>query len=151
MDLICFHGRPSTGNCRTREGVCSRSEQNSDEGTEHPHEDAIEMTLDAVGSPDSLYFRGSDILSTELGADEVIVRVAAVGINFRDLLLVLGSVPRHALGFEGAGVVTWVGTHVGRPALGRNWMEEIAHTVFDEASRVNFNDERVTKGNGTSP
>ncbi|GES63924.1 hypothetical protein ATETN484_0010000300 [Aspergillus terreus] len=75
-------------------------------------EEAIEMTLDAVGSPDSLYFRGSDILSTELGADEVIVRVAAVGINFRDLLLVLGSLPWHALGFEGAGVVARVGTHV---------------------------------------
>ncbi len=75
-------------------------------------EDAIEMTLDAVGSLDSLYFRGTDVLSTELGADEIIVRVAAVGVNFRDLLLVLGSLPWHALGFEGAGVVARVGTNV---------------------------------------
>ncbi|XPT04817.1 hypothetical protein M3J09_013889 [Ascochyta lentis] len=75
-------------------------------------EDAIEMILDAVGSPDSLYFRGTDVLSTELGADEIIFRVAAVGVNFRDPLLVLGSLPWHALGFEGAGVVARVGTNV---------------------------------------
>ena len=76
------------------------------------NENTIEMTLDAVGSPDSVYFRDSDILSTELGADEVIVRVTEVGFNFRDLLLILGSLSWHALDFEGAGVMVRVGTHV---------------------------------------
>lgn len=96
-------------------------------------EDAIEMTLDAVGSPDSLYFRGSDILSTELGADEIIVRVAAVGINFRDLLLVLGSLPWHALGFEGAGVVTQVGTNVKDLNVG-----DRVFYVINEGGMANF-------------
>lgn len=70
------------------------------------------MTLDSVGSLDSIYFRHSDILDTELGADEVIVRVSAIGVNFRDLLLVLGSLSWHSPGLEGAGVVTRVGARV---------------------------------------
>ncbi|KAL8999566.1 MAG: hypothetical protein Q9169_001655 [Polycauliona sp. 2 TL-2023] len=73
---------------------------------------ALEMTLDTVGSPDSLYFRRSDIMDAELGAEEIVVRVAAVGMNFRDLLLVLGSLPWHAPGLEGAGVVARVGARV---------------------------------------
>nr|POF16687.1 highly reducing polyketide synthase azab [Quercus suber] len=96
-------------------------------------ENAIEMTLDVVGSPDSLYLRGSDVLSTELGADEVIVRVAAVGINFRDLLLVLGSLPWHALGFEGAGVVTRTGTNVSDLHVG-----DRVFYVISEGGMANF-------------
>ncbi|KAL8789759.1 MAG: hypothetical protein Q9213_001010 [Squamulea squamosa] len=79
---------------------------------------AIEMTVDAVGSPDSVHFRHSDILNTELGDEEIIVRVAAVGMNFRDLLLVIGSLSWHAPGLEGAGVVARVGSRVNDMQVG---------------------------------
>ncbi|KAL8945280.1 MAG: hypothetical protein Q9211_000198 [Gyalolechia sp. 1 TL-2023] len=96
-------------------------------------EKAIEMTLDNVGSPNSLYFRQSDILDTELGADEVIVRVSASGVNFRDLLLVLGSLPWHAPGLEGAGVVARVGARVDDLHVG-----DRVFYIVHEAGMANF-------------
>ncbi|KAL8673560.1 MAG: hypothetical protein Q9168_002014 [Polycauliona sp. 1 TL-2023] len=94
---------------------------------------ALEMTLDTAGSPDSLYFRHSDILATDLGAEEIIVRVEAVGLNFRDLLLVLGSLPWHAPGLEGAGVVTRVGSRVTDLHVGDH-----VFYIVHEAGMANF-------------
>lgn len=94
---------------------------------------AIEMTLDAAGSPDSVYFRHTDILNTELGAQEVVVRVGAVGMNFRDLLLVLGSLSWHAPGLEGAGVVASVGSQVNDLRVG----DRVFYMVH-EAGMANF-------------
>ncbi|KAK2773270.1 putative PKS/NRPS-like protein biosynthetic cluster [Emmonsiellopsis sp. PD_33] len=74
--------------------------------------DSLEMTMDAPGSPDSIYFRRSDAKKQYLGESEVLIRVGAVGMNFRDLLLVLGSVPWGNPGFEGAGIVARVGSGV---------------------------------------
>lgn len=96
-------------------------------------DDAIEMTVDAVGSPDSVYFRHSDILSTELGEEEIVVRVGAVGMNFRDLLLVLGSLSWHAPGLEGAGVVTRLGSRVKDLQVGDH-----VFYVVHEAGMANF-------------
>jgi acyl transferase domain-containing protein/NADPH:quinone reductase-like Zn-dependent oxidoreductase len=72
----------------------------------------LELTVETVGSPDSVYFRHSDILSTNLGDEEIIVKVDAAGINFIDLLLVLGSLQWSPPGLEGAGIVTHVGPRV---------------------------------------
>lgn len=94
---------------------------------------ALEMTVDRVGSLDSIYFQHSDILSTELGDDEIIVRVGAVGMNFRDLLLVLGSLPWHAPGLEGAGVVTRVGSRVKDLQVG-----DRVFYIVHEAGMANF-------------
>ncbi|TVY55852.1 Compactin diketide synthase mokB, partial [Lachnellula cervina] len=74
---------------------------------------SLEMTVDAAGSPDSIYFRENDVKTKPLGDDEVLIRVEAAGVNFRDLLLVLGSIPWTRPGFEGAGVVTQMGSGVG--------------------------------------
>jgi acyl transferase domain-containing protein/NADPH:quinone reductase-like Zn-dependent oxidoreductase/acyl carrier protein len=55
----------------------------------------------------------------ELAAGEVRVAVAAVGVNFRDVLVALGMYPGAAqLGAEGAGVVTAVGPGVTGLAVG---------------------------------
>lgn len=78
----------------------------------------LEMTVDTVGSPDSVYFRHSDISSSSLGEDEIIVQVEAAGMNFIDLLLVLGSLPWSPPGLEGAGVVTQIGSRVGDLQVG---------------------------------
>ena len=96
-------------------------------------EDAIEMTVDTVGSPDSVFFRHSDILDTELRQDEIVVRVEAVGINFRDLLLVLGSLSWHHPGLEGAGVVVRVGSQVKDLQVGDH-----VFYIVHEAGMANF-------------
>ncbi|KAH7022074.1 putative polyketide synthase, partial [Ilyonectria destructans] len=74
--------------------------------------DILEMTVEDVGDLDSIYFRYSDILAEPLKENEVVIKVEAAGINFRDLLLVLGSMPWHPPGLEGAGVVVRVGSQV---------------------------------------
>lgn len=73
---------------------------------------SLEMTVDTAGSPDSIYFRRTDVLRQPVGDDEILVRVEAAGVNFRDLLLVLGSIPWSPPGFEGVGVVVRTGSRV---------------------------------------
>lgn len=73
----------------------------------------VELTVEAPGSLDSMYFRRSSVYKSQPGDDDqVIVRVRAAGINFRDLLLVLGSLPWMPPGFEGVGTVLRVGSNV---------------------------------------
>lgn len=62
---------------------------------------SFEMTVDSAGSPDSIYFKRSGILNQPLGDGDILVRVEASGLNFRDVLLVLGSIPWTLPGFEG--------------------------------------------------
>jgi SAM-dependent methyltransferase len=88
-------------------GVPVRKVQNIWKG-----DDSLEMTVDAAGSPHSIYFRRTDVQAQSLGDDEVLVRVEAAGVNFRDLLLVLGSIPWTTPGFDGAGVVLRTGSCV---------------------------------------
>ncbi|KAI0406425.1 polyketide synthase [Xylaria palmicola] len=80
----------------------------------------LEMTVETIGSPDSIYFRHSDVLqgTESLGKDEVIVEVEAVGINFIDLLTVLGSLAWSPPGLEGAGMVKHVGSGVSNLSVG---------------------------------
>ncbi|KAI0143582.1 putative polyketide synthase [Xylariaceae sp. FL1272] len=73
---------------------------------------SFEMTVDNAGSPDAIYFKRTDILEQPVRNDEVLIKVEASGINFRDVLLVLGSIPWTRPGFEGAGVVQKVGSNV---------------------------------------
>jgi acyl transferase domain-containing protein/NADPH:quinone reductase-like Zn-dependent oxidoreductase len=73
---------------------------------------SLELTVDNIGDPSSIYFRRTSVLTEELDPDSIHVRVEASGINFRDLLVVLGTMPWHAPGFEGAGVVQAVGARV---------------------------------------
>ncbi|RFU29315.1 hypothetical protein B7463_g7051, partial [Scytalidium lignicola] len=88
-------------------GIVVRKMQNIGQG-----DDSLEMTVDAAGSPDYMYFRKNDVKTRPLGSDEVLIRVEATGVNFRDLLLVLGSIPWTKPGFEGAGVVVQTGSGV---------------------------------------
>ncbi|OBK98319.1 polyketide synthase [Mycobacterium asiaticum] len=60
---------------------------------------------------------------SELAAGQVRVRVAAVGVNFRDVLVALGMYPGGGeLGVEGAGVVVQVGSAVTGVAVGDHVM-----------------------------
>ncbi|PLB49064.1 polyketide synthase-like protein [Aspergillus steynii IBT 23096] len=89
------------------QGVPIRTVQNIWQG-----EGALEMTIDAAGSPDSLYFRRTEDPAKDLGADDVVVEVEAAGVSSRDLDLVLGSIPWSPLGFDGVGKVLKTGSRV---------------------------------------
>ncbi|QUC17465.1 uncharacterized protein UV8b_01706 [Ustilaginoidea virens] len=90
------------------QGVSFRKEQNMWEG-----DGALEMTTDVSGSPDSIYFRRTqNLLQQQLGEDDIIVEVEAVGVSHRDLDLVLGAIPWAPPGFDGAGKVIKVGSGV---------------------------------------
>ncbi|KPM39275.1 Lovastatin diketide synthase LovF [Neonectria ditissima] len=88
-------------------GVVMRKEQRI-------RQDAVsfEMTVDAAGSPDSIYFKRTDALQQPLADDAILVQVEASGVNFRDVLVVLGSIPWTRPGFEGSGTVLRVGPAV---------------------------------------
>ncbi|EED14393.1 polyketide synthase, putative [Talaromyces stipitatus ATCC 10500] len=88
-------------------GVTTRKEQSLwQDGVSY------EMTVDSAGSPDSIYFKRTDIFNQSLGNDDILIRIVASGVNFRDVLLVLGSIPWTRPGFEGAGVVLKTGRDV---------------------------------------
>lgn len=76
---------------------------------------ALVMTMDTPGLMDSLYFKRHDLTPVEkpLGEDEIIVRVDCCGINFRDVLAILNTIPWSLPGREGAGTVVAVGANVG--------------------------------------
>ena len=75
-------------------------------------EEGLELTLDAAGNPDSIYFRRTSARTEPLGEDDVLIKVDAIALNFRDLLLVLGSIPWSPPGLEGVGVVVKTGSQV---------------------------------------
>lgn len=64
-----------------------------------------------AGTPESVHFEHTNALGA-LGDEEVMVRVEAVGVGFRDLLLVLGSIPWTGPVLEGASVIHSVGARV---------------------------------------
>ncbi|MCJ1251296.1 hypothetical protein MMC30_008528 [Trapelia coarctata] len=97
-------------------GVSIRKEQNIWES--HGPESAIRMSIDTPGSIDSIYFERHSLTRTSLGDDEIIVKVDAVGVNFRDLLLLLGTIPWSLPGVEGAGTVVQAGSNVSHVQTG---------------------------------
>ncbi|KAK8042488.1 polyketide synthase [Apiospora phragmitis] len=89
------------------QGISCRKLQNIWDG-----ERALEMTIDSAGSPDSIYYRRTNVLQDNLGDEEVLVKVEAAGVSQRDLSLILGSVPWTPPGFDGAGTVVKTGRAV---------------------------------------
>ena len=89
------------------QGISCRKLQNLWDG-----ERALEMTIDSAGSPDSIYYRRTEVLQDPLGDKEVLVRVEAAGVSQRDLSLILGSIPWTPPGFDGAGTIVKTGKDV---------------------------------------
>ncbi|KAF4872571.1 Highly reducing polyketide synthase ACRTS2 [Colletotrichum siamense] len=77
-----------------------------------PQDEAVELTISSTGDLDAIYFQRTPILDTSPGDDEIIVNVQAASLNFRDVLILLGSIPWQAPGREGAGEVVRVGRNV---------------------------------------
>ncbi|CAI6339140.1 unnamed protein product [Periconia digitata] len=74
--------------------------------------EVLGLTMDVVGSPDSILFEHTNVDGVALGESEILVEVEAAGINFRDLLTVLGNLEWNPPGLEGAGRVIGVGSRV---------------------------------------
>lgn len=89
------------------QGISFRKVQNIWEGNR-----ALEMTTEAAGSVDSIYFRRSDVPQQPVGDDEIVVQVEAAGVSHRDLNLILGTIPWAPPGFDGAGKVIKAGSRV---------------------------------------
>ncbi|TDZ14445.1 Highly reducing polyketide synthase ZEA2 [Colletotrichum orbiculare MAFF 240422] len=90
----------------------------------------------AIGKPgllDTLYFEPHTGLSAPLEDDEVEIRVAATGVNFRDVMISMGIIPTPELGYEASGVVTAVGSNVNNVRKGAR---VCAHVVGAHATVV---------------
>ncbi|KAI8275512.1 Compactin diketide synthase [Colletotrichum sp. SAR11_240] len=77
-----------------------------------PQDEAVELTVSSTGDLDTIYFQRTPMLDTNPADDEIIVSVQAASLNFRDVLIPLGSIPWQAPGREGAGEVVRVGRNV---------------------------------------
>lgn len=73
---------------------------------------ALEMTVDAAGSADSIYFRRTDVNQQAVDEDEIVVKVDVAGVSYRDLDQILGAIPWATPGFDGAGTVVKKGSRV---------------------------------------
>ncbi|GKZ20013.1 type I Iterative Polyketide synthase (PKS) [Aspergillus brasiliensis] len=80
--------------------------QDFDQGTER----RLKIAVGTLGALDSLYW--TDDLAQPLGADEIEIKVACTGANFKDVVIAMGQVASPYLGIECSGTVARVGAHV---------------------------------------
>lgn len=76
----------------------------------------LEIAIGTYGALDSLYFR--DEVEQPLGDDDVEIKVAATGMNFKDVVITMGQVGSPYLGVECSGTVARVGANVASLAVG---------------------------------
>ena len=71
----------------------------------------LHATMGTIGLFNSLHFAPSNIYDGDrpLADDEVVIEIRASGLNFKDVLIALGSVPWQGLGRECSGVVIAAG------------------------------------------
>lgn len=100
--------KEAKGQFAAEQGVPIRSVQN----ISRAGDGALEMPTNAIGSPDSIYFRRTEVIELLLGDDEILVKVEAAGVSSRDVDLVLGSIPWASLGLDGFGKVVNTGSAV---------------------------------------
>ncbi|KAI0126592.1 putative polyketide synthase [Xylariales sp. AK1849] len=109
----------------------------------HPHLEPFQqlnrpLRLE-VGTPgliDSLQFADHPNFSGLLGPDSVEFKVKAIGLNFRDVLTVLGQIENpYPLGYDCSGIITAVGINVKGFSIGDN-VAALAVGSFSSVHRV---------------
>ncbi|OIW27857.1 hypothetical protein CONLIGDRAFT_619446 [Coniochaeta ligniaria NRRL 30616] len=78
----------------------------------------IMLDTSSPGSLSALHFATDPVWSRPLGSNEVEVRIQAVGLNFRDVLIAMGEHVAACLGNEAAGYVTRIGAEVTNVQVG---------------------------------
>ncbi|KAL7620421.1 hypothetical protein AAE478_009416 [Parahypoxylon ruwenzoriense] len=98
----------------------------------------LRLQIGTPGLLDSLHFADVPDWQEKLDDDSVEVRIKAIGLNFRDVLTVLGQIENpYPLGFDSAGVVTAVGRNVTEFAVGDKVIVGLAVGSFTSVHRVN--------------
>lgn len=72
----------------------------------------LEMTIGSIGLLDTLTFTDDFQHQQPLGDNEIELKIKAVGLNFRDVLVALGQIPCSTFGNECSGVITRKGEAV---------------------------------------
>ena len=72
----------------------------------------LELTIGSIGLLDTLIFTDDFQYQQPLAANEIELKVKAVGLNFRDVLVALGQIPCNTFGNECSGVITRKGEAV---------------------------------------
>lgn len=72
----------------------------------------LKLTIQTPGLLDTFRWVEDELYYTDLQDDWIEIEVKAVGLNFKDILVALGSLNEHKLGVDAAGVVTRVGKAV---------------------------------------
>ncbi|KAF1947383.1 polyketide synthase-like protein [Clathrospora elynae] len=72
--------------------------------------DSPNLTIGSVGRLNTLHFEQVVPSSTPLGSDDVVIKVEAVGLSSRDLLVAQGQIHEEVFGSECAGVVLQLGS-----------------------------------------
>ncbi|ATY60574.1 Beta-ketoacyl synthase [Cordyceps militaris] len=70
----------------------------------------LKLTVGTYGALDSLYWK--DEAEYVLGEDEIEIKVAATGMNFKDVVIAMGQLASPYLGVECAGTVSRIGSNV---------------------------------------
>ncbi|KAK9782147.1 putative Polyketide synthase [Seiridium cardinale] len=96
--------------------------------------DALELTIEAAGNPDSIFFRRGPCVKDNIGDDEVLIQVTAAGVSHRDLDLVLGAIPWAPPGFDGAAKVVKKGSSVSHLLEG----DEVLFLTLEQSALSTF-------------
>jgi NADPH:quinone reductase-like Zn-dependent oxidoreductase/acyl transferase domain-containing protein len=75
---------------------------------------SLRLQIQDIGLLDTLRFDDDLLHATALADTEVEFRTMAVGVNFKDLAIMLGKIDEKPIGLEAAGIVTRVGAGVTR-------------------------------------
>ncbi|KAL8707779.1 MAG: hypothetical protein Q9220_007231 [cf. Caloplaca sp. 1 TL-2023] len=79
----------------------------------------LKLKIGQIGLLDSVHFEDDRTLEVPLRSNDVEIAVAAIGMNFKDLMITLGQIPFfHEIGIECSGTVTAVGSDVKEIAAG---------------------------------
>ena len=77
------------------------------------HEVGLKLTVETPGLPESLRFEDDPLHDQPLQPTEVEIEVRASGVNFKDVLIVLGQLAANVLGSECSGTVVRAGSESG--------------------------------------
>nr|WHN38867.1 polyketide synthase 6 [Elsinoe perseae] len=77
----------------------------------------IQLSVESPGMLNSLRFEEVE-QETELRPGIIEIQPAAIGLNFRDIMVAMGQLDSQTMGFECSGIVTQVGTGCGHIAVG---------------------------------
>ena len=82
--------------------------------------DPTDLSVLNPGILGSLYFARRSSSKVPLADDELEIAVVASGLNFRDVMVAMGTIPDDTMGFEASGVVTAIGSAVTRFKVGES-------------------------------